>query len=98
MQGVQSEILGSKIIFSSATQTQSTLDPHRLEKSMQDPDFLEKALNFLGKMDPSYLESLGDMIPQGSKGQIKEGLKKFLDMKPDQRQQILEMVKKLAPK
>ena len=97
-QGIQSEIIGSKIIFSSVDQTKGALDPENFEKSMQDPDFLEKALSFLSQMDPSYLESLGNMIPDGNKGQVKEGFKKFLNMKPDQRQQILEMAKRLAPK
>jgi hypothetical protein len=97
-QGIKSEIVGSKVVFSALNQDLDQLPDGSLEESMQDPNFMEKALNFLSQMDPSYLESLGDLVPNGDKEQIKEGLKKFLDLTPDQRKSVLEMAQKFAPK
>jgi hypothetical protein len=94
-EGVSSEIVGSKIVFSILKAPHEDLlkDP-KFAESLKDPNFLDSAMSFLSNMDPEKIKSLGNVIPGISPEKMADVLNLLKTMTPEQKRSYLETAKK----
>jgi len=94
-EGITSEIVGSRMVFSSAEVLSSDIlkDPN-FSETLKDPNFLDSAMNFLSGMDPEKLASLGRSIPGLDSEKMASVLSLLKTMTPEQRKSYLESAKK----
>ncbi len=93
-QGIHSEIVGSRMVFSAAQATnEDFLKDPRFAQSLNDPNFLESAMSQLSGMDPEKLGSLASSIPGFDAKKMSSMLNLFKTMSPEQRKTALDSAK-----
>ncbi len=99
-EGVHSEIVGSKVVFSVAkTRNEDILSDPKFAQSLNDPNFLESAMSQLSGMDPEKLRSLASSIPGFDSEKVASMLNHLKTMSPEQRKSTLDSAKAfLGPK
>lgn len=96
LEGVGSEIVGSKIVVSQLKSTpEDMLKDPKFTESLKDPNFLDSAMNFLSNMDSEKLKSLGNVIPGISPDKMAGVLNLLKTMSPEQKRSYLETARKL---
>ncbi|MEI8025883.1 MAG: hypothetical protein WCI18_06020 [Pseudomonadota bacterium] len=93
-EGVQSEIVGSRMVFSAThALNQDLLKDPKFAQSLKDPNFLESAMSQLSGMDPEKLGSLASSIPGFNSEKMASMLNLLKTMSPEQRKAALESAK-----